>query len=344
MDRARGKTMPRYGFNFLWMFTCRGEAPEAPDLPALDWMAEQGLTFVRLPTDYNFWTRDFDYLHPEEAVLEHIDRCVEACRQRGLHLCLNLHRAPGYCINRNDLERDNLWTDAVAQEAFVFLWEHFAGRYRGVGNEALSFDLVNEPPGVGQYGMTRENHAALVRRTVAAIRAIDPQREIAIDGLGGGNLAMPELADVDVIQSGRGYQPMALTHYRAGWWKGGEDLPVPTYPGLEWKGRAWDREALRDHYVPWRALEEQGVQVHIGEFGCYDKTPNDVALAWFGDLLSLFREFGWGYSLWNFRGPFGIVEHGRPGARYEDFGGLRVDRALLDLYLANRVDGETGAA
>jgi succinyl-CoA synthetase alpha subunit len=33
----------------------------------------------------------------------------------------------------------------------------------------------------------------------------------------------------------------------------------------------------------------------------------------------------------NNRGPFGIVEHGRPGTSYEDYKGFRVDRRLLEL-------------
>ena len=88
---------------------------------------------------------------------------------------------------------------------------------------------------------------------------------------------------------------------------------------------------LRDFYKGWLDLSRQGVPVHIGEFGCYNKTDNETALRWFRDLLSLYREYGWGYSLWNFRGPFGIAEHGRPGAVYEWYKGFRVDRALLEL-------------
>ncbi len=258
-------------------------------------------------------------------------------RVRKLHMCLNLHRAPGYCINRNDLEKDNLWTDKVVQDAFIFQWETFAKRYKGIDSSELSFDLVNEPPGVGQYQMTRENHADLVRRTVKAIRDIDPGREVVIDGLGGGNLAMPELADVDVIQSGRGYQPMSVSHYEAGWWNGHKGLPEPSYPGMEWGGIVWDKEALRANYAPWIALQKMGVKVHIGEFGCYNKTPNDVALRWFEDLLGLYKEYKWGYSLWNFTGAFGIAEHGRPGTVYEDYKGLKVDRKLVDLLLNSRV-------
>jgi aryl-phospho-beta-D-glucosidase BglC (GH1 family) len=252
-------------------------------------------------------------------------------------MSLNLHRAPGYCTNRNDRERHNLWRDVIAQNAFVFLWEAFARRYRGVPGDVLSFDLVNEPPAPGEHGMTRKNHAALIRRAVAAIHAIDPQRDIMIDGLGGGYLAMPELAGLRVIHSGRGYHPMPVTHHQASWWTDHVRAPAPQYPGLRWQGRTWDRTALRTSYQPWREVEARGTKIHIGEFGCFRHTPDDVALRWYSDILSIYKEFGWGYALWQFQGPFGIIDHGRPGAKFERVRGYRVDRALLELMLVSRV-------
>jgi hypothetical protein len=60
-------------------------------------------------------------------------------------------------------------------------------------------------------------------------------------------------------------------------------------------------------------------------------------MRWLTDLLGVYRDFGWGYALWQFRGPFGIVEHGRPGARTEWIGGYHVDRGMLDLLLENRL-------
>ena len=331
--------MPRYGFNFQWMFWWEeGLEPAPTDEKALDFLVEFGFDFVRMPCSYWFWTRDFDYTHPNEAVLSQIDHYLQACRSRELHFSLNLHRAPGYCINGNDLERHNLWQDQEAQDAFVFEWEMFAQRYKGVPNKYLSFDLVNEPPNVGQYGMTRDIHEAVIRRTVAAIRAIDPEREIVIDGLGGGHLAMPELADLDVVHSGRGYQPMPVSHYKAEWWPEHHLVTdVPIYPNTDWMDLKWDKEVLRAFYQPWRDVQAAGAPVHIGEFGCYNQTPNDVALRWFADILALYKEFGWGYSLWEFNGVFGIVEHGRSGAAYEDLHGFKVDRVLLDLLLENRI-------
>lgn len=327
--------MPRYGFNFLWLFVKgREETRLAPDCQQLDLLVEMGLDFVRLPMDYRFWTAADDYTAMDDAVLKAVDAMVAACRERGLHVCLNLHRAPGYCINRPELERHSLWKHQEAQDGFVFQWEAFAKRYLGIPAAELSFDLVNEPSGTDAE---RRAHETVVRRTVAAIRGIDPDREIVVDGWHGGNTALPELVDLDVIQSGRGYQPFWLTHYRAPWCPQTMDFPEPAWPRPDDGDGVWDRERLREVYAPWRALEKQGVQVHIGEFGCFRETPNAVALRWFADLLSLYKEFGWGYSLWNFDGSFGIVNHGRPGARYESWHGHKVDRALLDLYLENRI-------
>jgi len=330
--------MRRYGFNFQWMFSWQpGRAPAEADRKALDFMADIGLDFVRIPTDYRFWTRGTDYRSLDEATLAVIDSYLEACAERGLHASLNLHRAPGYCINMPEIEAHNLWLDEAAQDGFAYIWETFARRYAGVPAERLSFDLLNEPPSEGERGMTRERHEVVMRRAVAAIRAIDPDRPIVLDGVGGGHLAIPELADLGVVHSGRGYMPMAISHYGAEWWKGSAELAEPVYPGLTWEGKRWDRDALRELYAPWREVESRGATVHIGECGCYARTPNDVAMRWLGDLFGLYKEFGWGFSLWNFQGPFGIVEHGRPGARFERYKGFKVDRALLDLVLESRL-------
>jgi aryl-phospho-beta-D-glucosidase BglC (GH1 family) len=87
--------MIHYGFNLLNMFVFYGKPPAVMDGKELDFIAKHGFNFIRIPTDYNFWTKDFDYLHPDESVFEKIDKYFEACRARGLHFSLNLHRRPG---------------------------------------------------------------------------------------------------------------------------------------------------------------------------------------------------------------------------------------------------------
>ena len=334
-----------YGFNILPLFSLgRADLPGSGisvnpgmvhlDEADLDFIADMGCNFVRLPCDYRYFIHDFKYDQPDEVMLKVLDRCIYAIVSRGLHCSLNLHRAPGYCINGNDLERDNLWTDKIAQDAFTNLWKLFAERYRTYSADQLSFDLLNEPPHEGQYGMTRENHKAIMARVCEEIRKISPERTIVCDGLGCGHLACPELADLDVVMSGRGYTPVQLTHYNAEWMKenGSFDWPYPKWPGVEGYGQTWSREALLEFYKPWKELADQGCRVHLGECGCYNKVDNQTALAWYRDFFGVCNELGFGFALWNFRGAFGIAEHGRSGTNWETRRGISFDRDLYELF------------
>ncbi len=60
--------MPRYGFNFQWMLAPPGKEPAGPAERALDFLAAFGFDFVRIPTNYRVWIRDFDYFHPDERI------------------------------------------------------------------------------------------------------------------------------------------------------------------------------------------------------------------------------------------------------------------------------------
>ena len=99
--------------------------------------------------------------------------------------------------------------------------------------------------------------------------------------------------------------------------------------------RAFDREWLWTQYVePWRELKERGVGAMIGEWGVYRRTPHETALRWMRDNLENWRAAGLGWALWEFRGPFGVLDSGREDVEYEDFHGRRLDRQMLDLLQA----------
>jgi endoglucanase len=89
-----------------------------------------------------------------------------------------------------------------------------------------------------------------------------------------------------------------------------------------------------ENIEPYRALVEKGVQIHVGEWGCFNQTPHDVALAWMGDNLALWKEAGWGFALWNLRGSFGVLDSGRKDVKYEDFKGHQLDRKMMELLRA----------
>ncbi|MGD0900323.1 MAG: cellulase family glycosylhydrolase [Thermoguttaceae bacterium] len=317
------RKVPRWrGFNLLEKFTSGRQGPFLES--DFEWIRQWGFDFVRLPMDYRCWTDPGDPCKLDEKVLREIDQAVELGRKHGVHVNLCLHRAPGYTVARPP-ERLNLWESEEAQKQFDFQWSQFARRYRGIPSGRLSFNLVNEPARTSE-----EKYAKVVRRVTAAIRREDPQRLVIADGLDYGRIPSFSLADLGIAQSTRGYEPIQLSHYKASW-VGGERFAAPTWP-LREGGKLKDRDWLQEKWIaPWKKLQPQGVGVHVGEWGAFNKTPHDVVLRWARDLLGLWKDAGWGWALWNLRGSFGILDSQREDAGYEDFHGHKLDRGLLEL-------------
>ncbi len=340
LGRSSAAGLPRWrGFNLQEKFTDKPDewadvAPEwgrsnEPFLESdFESIAELGFNFARLPMSYRCWTDPADPFRLLEAPLSEIDRAVEWGRQYGVHVCLNFHRAPGFCINAYySPEPWNLWTDSYARELFAHHWRHFARRYRGVPGADLSFNLVNEP-----NLCTAQEYADAMAPAIAAIQDEDAGRTLVIDGLfGEATLPVEQLLAVPgAVHSARGYAPFKLTHYLATWAGSPSEPPVwPDPPGAEIE---WNREVFERYCVrPWLDFEAKGARVFVGEWGCYNRTPHEVALAWMRDCLELWRDVGWGWALWCFRGSFGILDSGRDDVVYENWKGRQLDRRMLEL-------------
>ncbi len=165
----------------------------------------------------------------------------------------------------------------------------------------------------------------------AAIRKENPNHLVIADGNNVGNSVIPEITDLNIAQSCRGYYPHAISHYKAPWAnKDPDHLPEPKWPG-QVGDQYLSRPLLEEYYKPWIALAEQGIGVHCGECGCWNKTPHEVFLAWFGDVTDILRTHRIGFATWNFIGDFGILDSGRSDVAYEDWYGHKLDRQLLDL-------------
>lgn len=306
------------------------------------WIRDWGFNFIRIPLDYWLWiksdwrqTRKLepdDTINIDENALEGLDRVVELGRKFGLHINLNLHRAPGYCVNNPEREPFVLWSDKRAQEALLFHWRMLAKRYRGVSEFDLSFNLLNEAPKPRPGYMEREDYVGMMRKGIEAIREISPRRVVIIDGLDTGNSVVSELIGSGAAQSVHGYWPGQISHYRASWVDKDEKFPIPAWPVLREDGtQRMGRKELEERYAPWGELARQGVGVHCGECGCFNRTPHDVFLAWFGDVMEILEGYGIGYALWNFRGSFGVLDSGRGDVEYEEWHGRKLDRRLLSL-------------
>jgi endoglucanase len=329
---ATAAHLPRWrGFNLIEKFWKKDEGNPPFQEQDFALMSEWGFNFARLPMSYLCWSDPTDWLKLREDQLKDIDAAVELGRKYGVHINMNFHRAPGYCVG-GPKEPFDLWKDEKALEACAFHWAHFARRYKGIPNERVSFDLLNEPTNIGE-----ETYVRVVKRLVQTIRAEDPHRLIIADGLQCGRIPVNGLVDLGIAQSTHWYDPIELTFYKAPWLeesgvKESDKWPVPTWP-LNRDGKvASDKATLRkDLLAPWKQLEQKGVGIHVGEFSVYDRTPHAVTLAWMRTCLELFQEAGWGWAAWNLRGDSGMMDSKRADVKYEDFRGHKLDREMLNL-------------
>lgn len=342
--------LPRWrGFNFLDFFSPEADKGRKNKPEYLQWMADWGFDFVRIPISYPSYV-SFDRSRPirrdevlnfNEQVLEQIDQLVDRAHSHGLHVSLNLHRAPGFCINAGFVEPYNLWKDQEALDAFCAHWEMWSRRYKNISSKKLSFDLVNEPflredvndqhsPG-GPVPI--EDYRRVAEAALKTIKAVNRKRLVIADGNGGGGIAIPEFIDLDLAQSCRGYFPHFISHHKAPWvFKDPDSLPEPSWPG-ESNGRYYDKKAIEQSFQPWIELVQKGVGVHCGECGAYNKLPQPVFLGWFEDVLDVLHANGIGFGIWEFSGAFGILNSGREDVAYEDWYGEKLDRKYLNLLM-----------
>ena len=115
---------------------------------------------------------------------ELIDRLVDWCNSHQVYIILDMHAAPGGQTGANidDSEADfpELFRNPEMQDWFVALWVEIAKRYK---NEPIiiAYDLMNEPL-PKQYSEFYSDLEPLYRRTVTAIREIDPNHMITLEG------------------------------------------------------------------------------------------------------------------------------------------------------------------
>ena len=346
---AATNKLPRWkGFNFLDFFSPnpgRGSRPTPEEY--FKWMQDWGFDFIRIPIAYPCYldidrTKNItpdDVYKIDTKVVDQIDDLVQKAHKYNMHVSLNLHRAPGYCINAGFHEPYNLWKDQAAQDAFCFHWNMWAKKYKNVSSKQISFDLVNEPSMREDMNdqhsksgpVPGDAYRKVAKAAIEAIRKENPDHLVIADGNSGGSNVIPELVDLNIAQSCRAYNPGAISHYKASWAnKDPDHMPVPVWPG-QIGDRYYSREMLEKFYQPWIDLVKQGVGVHCGEGGAYNKTPHDVFLAWFGDVLDILTTNQIGFAIWNFTGDFGVMDSGRTDVAYEDWYGHKLDRKFLAL-------------
>lgn len=257
-----------------------------------------GVNVIRPALNYRHFEDDAQPFVYKESGFARLDRLIGWCARHGLYVILDMHAAPGW--QSPDWHCDNpdgpalLWEHPHFQDRFVALWEEIARRYAGNATVA-GYDLLNEPQ-TEAPNLPRRWDAinALYRRTVAAIRAIDPNHIICLEGDGFGSQFSgfePPFAE-NLVYSGHPYS----------WVAGGPGA----YPG-EHDGRFWDRAELRAsmmRFPGYHYTQEHRVPYWAGEFGATFNGPTEELpdrLRGIADQLSVLEELGAHWTIWTYK-------------------------------------------
>jgi aryl-phospho-beta-D-glucosidase BglC (GH1 family) len=257
-----------------------------------------GLNLVRLPFNYRHFEDDMNPMVIREGGLKHLDRVIKVCADHEIYTVLDLHAAAGY--QNQDWHSDNpspqafFWQHKHFQDRAVWLWEIIADRYKD-NPWVAGYDPLNEPS--DPSGVMLD---AFYRRVVAAIRNIDPNHIIFLEG-------NRYSQDFSVLGPPLPNIVYSLHNYAVpGFIDGGE------YPGFS-RGEYFDKSVLHGklmqscHYM----IKNQ-TPIWIGEFGpVYTGDPKKDAMRYqiLEDQLSFYRDLGANWSLWTYKdlGLHGVV-------------------------------------
>ncbi len=268
------------------------------------YMKALGATVVRLPLNYRHFERDdapFQYL---EKGFARLDRAIQWCGKHGLYAILDLHAVQGW--QNTDWHSDNsnrqtlFWTHKHFQDRFVALWEAFARRYQG--NPAVAgYNVMNEPVTNTPFGRYSSQYTPnwdimnkVYRRVVSAIRAIDPDHIIFLEGDYYSSRfegLEPPFAE-NLVYSSHNYTPAGFG-------------PGP-YPG-EFRGLYWDmksqEERFYNHEGP-QFARQHNVPLWVGEFGSVYNGPqeeNEDRLEALDDQITVFGRQGAHWTTWTYK-------------------------------------------
>lgn len=276
------------------------------------YIAQLGMDHIRL---------GFDQIVIEEApgvlrarTMARIDAFLDWCDRYGLHAVLNLHKAVGnYCDIVSPVQ---LLDDAALQDRFVALWRALEARY--ADRPTVAFELMNEVRGGDAAPWN-----ALADRTIRAIRATNPVRQIVV-GSAGWNAAgqLDQLTvwdDPNVIYTFHLYDPFEFTHQRGVLQTPccfyNREMPYPgdiayyrdfhrTVYGQEAYGAyaRMDAQFLADRLAPaFRFAQAHPDKIlWCGEFGTIRHCKLTYRENWMHDVIALLRAHGIPYCVWNY--------------------------------------------
>jgi len=220
-----------------------------------------------------------------------LDQLIGEALKQGLHVILDEH----------DYERCGKDAESCRTHVLAF-WTQVAERYR-LASPNVMFEILNEPNRVMDPKWN-----ALIPEALAVIRRTNPTRNVVIGPAFWNNishlpgLALPE-ADRHIIVTVHYYEPHRFTHQGARW--------APEYTnlsGIHW-GSAEDLAKIdHDFDVAQAWAKKNGRPILLGEFGAYDKAPQEDRIRYTAAVARAAEKRGWAFTYWQFDSNFIVYD------------------------------------
>ena len=296
-------------------------------------MAQLGFDNVRLSIDAEPLARGL-FGRDDTNLVGRLDHAVEQMLAKGMAVQIDIHPESDY--------KRRVSTTGEGVDRFVMLWRRLAAHYADRNPDLIFFEIMNEPEERDPL-----RWAGVQARAAAAIRQAAPKNTIIATGPNWSGIAdlltQQPLPDGNVIYNFHFYEPHEFTHQGAGWgtpwWIYTHNIPYPAteeslgtslaqvpdaanrYALLHYWLDRWDAHRIRlqiDAAAAWG--KQHNVPLICNEFGVYRRvTPEASRMNWIRDVRTALEADGIGWTMWDYRGGFGVVwkEDGRP-AKVDD--------------------------
>jgi endoglucanase len=285
-----------------------------------------GFDHLRLPVDEEqLWGPDGGRLSEGWDLL---NQALDWCHRADLRVIVDLHVLRSHFFLPQAVPA--LFNDPAAGEKFIALWHDLSDHLKRRSIHDVAYELMNEPvaPTAADW-----NRVALA--VFAELRRQESKRYIVL-GSNRWNSTdtfdqLHVTDDPRCILTFHFYLPMFITHYRANWWEGGAYEGPVRYPGtpvapeelaklspelrkiVEAHNQPFGPQQMEEALAkPLEVRQRTGLPVYCGEFGACRNCPQPLRLAWFRDVVALFKKHEIGWANWDYKGMFGLVtEDGR---------------------------------
>jgi endoglucanase len=279
-----------------------------------------GFDHIRLSVDPEPLNRQ---ANQPNVFLPALDKIVQTAQAQGLAVIIDIHPQSDY--------KRRVREDGSFAGKFADLWRALATHYASYPPDLTFFEVMNEPEDQDANQWT-----GIQAQLVAAIHSVAPRNTIIVSGARWSDidqlLQLQPLADSNLIYNFHFYTPHNFTHQGASW---SSNLEAHLTKGVPYPSKPEDAAQLQQEvptplekyqitqyaYDNWNSARiaseidiaaqwarDRHVPLTCNEFGVFrEYSKPEQRAAWIHDVRSMFEKDGIGWTMWDYRGGFGVV-------------------------------------